>query len=104
MTTTNRETLSKLAAMFGLLLVLASPGLSLGQWYSERSPLETLAWFEQNRAPGDSAGHASAVYHAAHARASVANRWKPTGYGTLGVIGTLAGIGFLFAGRRRRDA
>ncbi len=93
---------ARLAGILGIVLVLASPGLSLGQWYSERSPLETLAWFEQNRSPGDSAGYASALYHASYARASVANRWHPLGYGTLGVAGTLLGIALIGFARKRR--
>ncbi|MEX2178509.1 MAG: hypothetical protein WD801_07345 [Gemmatimonadaceae bacterium] len=81
-----------------------SPALALGQWYSTRGPLQTLAWYEQHRAPGDSAGYASALYHAGHAQATHAARWSLTGYATLGVAGTLVGLAVLLGARQRRTA
>jgi hypothetical protein len=95
-------TFARLAAMLGVLLVLASPALALGQWYSIRGPLKTLAWFDDHRAPGDSVAYASALYHAGHARASIAGQWQPTGYATLGAAGTLIGVALLGVSARRR--
>jgi hypothetical protein len=99
-----RADLIKLATIIGLVLVIASPALAIGQWYSNRSPLRTLAWVEQHRSPGDSALYASALYHAGHAQASNTARWHLSGYATLGVIGTLLGLGLLVAARSRRTA
>lgn len=75
--------------------MLASPALSILKWQSNKGPLETLAWYEQHRNPGDSIVYASAVYHAGHARASNMNRWSPSGYATLGIAGTLVGLALL---------
>ena len=97
-----RADLAKLAMVVGLVLVIASPALAFGQWYSNRSPLATLRWIEQHRSPGDSATYASALYHAGHAQASNDTRWQLDGYATLGVLGTAFGLGLLVAGRSRR--
>lgn len=94
----------RLAMVTGLLLVLVSPALALGQWYSTRGPLQTIAWFDQHRSPRDSAAYASALYHAGHAQATHARRWNLTGYATLGVAGTLVGLALLFGARQRRTA
>jgi hypothetical protein len=99
-----RAELTKLWAIAGLILVLASPALAWGQWYSNRSPLATLRWVEQHRSAGDSATYASALYHAGHAQASNDARWHLTGYATLGVLGTAAGLALLAATRSRRTA
>jgi hypothetical protein len=94
----------KLAMIAGLVLAIASPALGFGQWYSNRSPLATLAWVEEHRSPGDSATFASATYHAAYARASNNARWHLTGYSTLGVLGTVLGLALLGMARSRRTA
>lgn len=97
-----RTDLTRLATIVGLVLVIASPALAIGQWYSNRSPLRTLAWVEQHRSPGDSALYASALYHGGHAQASNTARWRLTGYATLGVVGTALGLALLIAARSRR--
>jgi hypothetical protein len=89
--------------MLGLILVIAAPSIGYGVRHSTRDPLATLAWFQQHRAPGDSAGYASALYHASHAQATEANRWHPTGYATLSVVGTCLGLAILVGGRRTTD-
>jgi len=88
----------------GVILLLAAPALAFGVWYSARGPLSTLAWFEQHRTPADSAAYASALYHASHARATEANRWHLTGYATVGLVGTLAGVCLILSGSSRRAA
>lgn len=101
--TTSRSITPRSRLLAGLVVIAFAGGLSLGyHHYAIRGPLQTLAWFEQNRAPGDSLALASAQYHAAHARASLSRRWSATGYGTLGALGTLAGLALILPGRRRR--
>ena len=100
----SRADLAKVAIIVGLVLVIASPALAVGQWYSNRAPLATLAWIEQHRSPRDSAAYASALYHAGYAQASNNARWHPTGYGTLAVIGAATGLALLALARSRRTA
>ena len=97
-----RITISRLGVAIGIVLLIASPALSLGQWYSNRAPLKTLAWFEQHRSSGDSRAFASAVYHAGYAKASNDRRWHFSGYATQGVAGTLVGLALVLAARPRR--
>ena len=78
--------------LLGIVLLVIAVGLTWAQWYSLQGPMETLAWFEKNRAPGDSLAYASTLYHASHAQATHANRWSPTGYLTLGVIGVVVAL------------
>ncbi len=94
----------RIRTTLGIVFLIAAPALSIGAWDAANGPLETLAWYDAHRGPGDSAAYASAQYHAAHARASHANRWRPTGYATLGLLGTLIGIGLLIPYRRRTTA
>jgi hypothetical protein len=66
-----------------------------------------MAYVAQRRGtanPVDSATDASVVYHAAHAQAALANRWKPTGFATLAVIGSFVGVSLVAYGFRRRSA
>jgi hypothetical protein len=91
--------------LVGIALVLVATGLAVAQWhYRVRGPLQTLAWFDAHRSPGDSLVYASAAYHAAHAQGSYSNRWRLTGYATLGTMGTLVGIGLILSGWRRRGS
>ena len=95
---------AKSRLLVGVLLLFVAPALTLGQWYATKGPLETLAWFEQHRSPGDSVAYASALYHGTHARATQANRWRPTGYVTLGLVATIVAVGLLLSSRHRRTA
>jgi hypothetical protein len=89
--------------LVGIVLVLVAIGLAFGHWhYRVKAPLQTLAWFDEHRAPGDSLVYSSAVYHAAHAQASYATRWGLTGYASLGTLGALAGIALILSTWRRR--
>jgi len=88
--------------LLGLILLVVSTGLAFGAWYSANRPLKELAWIEDHRSPADSLAYGSAVYHATHARATHANRWRLNGYATLGALGTLLGIGLLVSSRSRR--
>ena len=90
--------------ILGLLLLLASPMLALGARYSAQESLTSLARMERHRTPADSLAYASASYHASHARAREANRWHASGYATLGVAGTVVGLGLLVSGLFRRSA
>ena len=90
--------------ILGLLLLLASPMLAFGARYSAQESLTSLARIEQHRTPADSLVYASAVYHASHARALEANRWRASGYATLGLAGTVAGLGLLVSSLFRRTA
>lgn len=88
--------------LVGVALVLVALGLSGGVWYTSERDLRTLDWYEANRSPSDSAGYASAQYHAAYARATRDGRWHPTGYAALGSLGTLLGLGIAIGGWRAR--
>lgn len=90
--------------VLGVILVIAAPLVAFGVWHSNRGPLETLAWFEGHRTPTDSFGYANARYHGAHAQAIEANRWRLTGYATLGTVGALLGAALLLSSRYRRTA
>ncbi len=90
--------------VLGVILVIAAPLSAIGVWHSNRGPLETLAWFEGHRTPADSFGYAQALYHGAHAQAAEANRWRLTGYATLGTVGALLGAGLLLSSWYRRTA
>ena len=103
MTTDSPGILTSLRRIVGLALIIAAPTLSLATWYSTREPLARLAWSDQHRAPGDSAGYAHNFNHAAYVRAINARRWHPTGYATLGLVGTLVG-GLLLTLPRRNLA
>ncbi|HYC50155.1 MAG TPA: hypothetical protein VEB19_03505 [Gemmatimonadaceae bacterium] len=87
--------------LVGIAIVLVSAGLTYGRWYAAEQPIRTLRYFEANRSPGDSAGYASALYHASPALREHANRWTPLGYGTTGIIGILFGAGMLVTALRR---
>ncbi len=101
MTRSNSEVKS-VYRILGVILVLISPTGALAWWRVNQQPLEVLAQVGQRRGILDSATIASAMYHAGYARATLANRWHPTGFATLGVIGTIAGLTFLYSSRSRR--
>ena len=88
--------------IIGVILAIVSPALAWASWNVNQQPLQVLAQVEQRRSILDSATIASAMYHAAHARATLADRWHPTGFATLGVIGTIAGVMLLYFSRSRR--
>lgn len=88
--------------LVGIVLLIVTAGLTFGYRYSLRGPLQTLEWFKAHRAPGDSLAYASAAYHASHAQAAQANRWRPTGYATLGLAGILVSLGLIASSRSRR--
>jgi len=90
--------------VLGLVLVIASPLIAIGVWRGNREPLETLARLERHRTPADSFGYANALYHGAHARVNESNRWRLTGYATLGTVGTVLGATLLLSGWYRRTA
>lgn len=90
--------------LLGILLIIAAPGLAIGTWHAANGPLQTLAWFQAHRTPADSFAYASALYHAGHAQATHANRWQPTGYATLGLVGVLVGAGLVLSTWKRRTA
>ena len=90
--------------LVGVVLLLATSGLTWGKWYSLKGPLETLAWYDQNRSPGDSLAYASALYHASYAKADQRGRWGPTGYATLGLIGVIIAGSLIASSRSRRTA
>lgn len=83
----------------GLLLVIVAPGLAYGAWYSTRQPLEILALAERMRSTMPAEEYSSAVYHGSHAQATLDNKWKPTGFASLGVLGFLVGAALLYSAR-----
>ena len=87
--------------LLGVAVLVVTLGLTYGQWHAYNGPIETLAWENQHRYKGDSADYAT-IYHASRARDVIANRWHPTGYATLGLVGSLIGIGLIFSARLRR--
>ena len=89
------------ARVFGIILVIAAPGLAFGSWHSTRQPLEMLAWSESNRAQIPPEAYGSAVYMAAHAQRTLDEKWSPTGFATLGIGGFLLGVGSLMVSRRK---
>ena len=86
----------------GVAVLVVVLGLTYGQWWSANESIKTLRAIEQHRQPGDSAAYVSAVYHASRARVTIEGRWSATGYGTLGVAGTLIGLALVLSARPRR--
>jgi hypothetical protein len=79
----------------GALLLIAAPALTIGaraitnrdRSVGERLPAPITAI--------DSQAYNSLIMHGAIAQARHDGRWTPTGYATLGLAGTLAGIALL---------
>ena len=95
------DRLSRVHPVVPVLIFLPAITVLAGTAAERMGPLETLAWFEQNRGPADSAAYASALYHASHAQAANANRWKPTGYATTAILGAVIGLALIASARRR---
>jgi hypothetical protein len=87
--------------LVGIMVIIITSGLTYGQWYSTRAPIQAIEWMDRNRSPGDSLAYANAVYHASHARYVLANRWKATGYASTGIAGAL--LGLIFSALRHRS-
>ena len=78
-------------ALVGIAIMAISIGLTYAQRRAIQGPIEELRRATENRAPGDSAIFANAVYHGAHAAQIHHDRWRPTGYMTLGTAGIVFG-------------
>lgn len=95
---------ARLRRVIGLALVILAPSLAVAQWYSTKQPLEVLALAERMRGTLPPDEYASAVYHGSHAMETLNNKWSPTGFATIGILGFLAGAGLLVSARRRPPA
>ena len=91
----------RLARTVGVVLLIASPSLAFGSWYSTRQPLEMLAWAEANRKNIRAEDYGSAVYMASHAQRNLDEKWRPTGFATMGITGTAFGALLLYRAFRR---
>ena len=93
----------KLLRVLGVVLVICAPVATYRVWDGNRLNLAVLQDMQSRplRDKTDSAMYASAVYHATPARASEVGRWGLTGYVTLGVFGTVVGIGLVVFSHRR---
>jgi len=96
--------LRRVAFILGVVLLIAAPALSVGVWYSTRSPRQAFEAAARERTPGDSLAYASSAYHASHAEATLAARWSWNGFATLGVAGFLLGAALLLYSRRTTPA
>jgi hypothetical protein len=90
--------------LVGVAMLVTSLGLTYAFSRTIEGPIQDLDWVTTHRSPGDSAIYASAAYHAAYASQSFQDRWKVTGYMTIGTVvavfgGALALSGFV--GTRR---
>ena len=94
---------AQIARVVGIVLVLAAPGMAFGTLYSTRQPLEVLALAERMKATLPPDHYSSAVYHGSYAQETLDNKWKPTGFATMGTAGFLLGAGLLITGLRRRE-
>jgi hypothetical protein len=92
----------RLARTLGVILVIASPGLAYGNWYSTRQPLEILAMANRANPRLPAETYASAVYMGAHAQRTLDEMWTPTGFATLSTIGFITGLSLLYFGFRRK--
>jgi hypothetical protein len=99
---TNARDLRRIARTFGLILVLAAPGIAYGNWYSTRQPLEILALANKARPGLPPENYASAVYMGANAQRTLDDMWTPTGFATLSTIAFLTGLTLLYFGFRRK--
>ena len=94
---------AQIARVVGIVLLIAAPGMAFGTLYSTRQPLEVLAVAERMKATLPAEHYSSAVYHGSYARQTLDDKWKPTGFATMGTAGFLLGAGLLGAGVRRRE-
>ena len=78
--------------------------MAYGIWNGTHEAIATHAALETHRVPGDTIYFSSAAYHAWRARTTEVNRWRPTGYATLSLVGTIVGIALLASGSIRRSA
>ena len=83
----------------GIIVILVTAVATYGQWRAQRDPLDALAWIETHRGPQDTAMYTHAQRHVAYIRDMYGDRWSPTGYATLGVVGTLIGVVLLASSR-----
>ena len=90
--------------VFGIVLLLAAPTMAYAAWEGNQQNIAVLQQMEHTKLRDrvDSANYASALYHGSYSRSSEAGRWKPGGYASNAVAGSLFGIVFLVIGFRRR--
>lgn len=86
----------------GVLLLLASAGLTVLRARAVAEPLETLPRVSQMHREGRASGGAlaNAQYHAGHARRAFEERWSLAGYATQGILGGVLGLVLLLVRRR----
>ena len=93
------------ARLFAGIIVLPVTALATyGQWRAQKDPLDALEWIEAHRRPQDTAMYTHAQRHAAYIHEVYGDPWDPTGYATLGVVGTIVGVGLIASSRIRRSA
>jgi hypothetical protein len=91
---------ARLARVLGIVLVIAAPAMTFLAWQSTQQPIEVQAMAERMKGSLPADQYASALYHGSLAHQSLNDKWKPTGFATLGTIGLLLGCGLLFVGFR----
>ena len=97
----------RLRATLGVLLILATAGLTVLRVRAAEEPLATLDRVSQLHREGRAgdAVLANAQYHAARARQRLDERWSLSGHATQGALGGLLGLTLLLHAllSRRRD-
>jgi hypothetical protein len=79
----------------GALLLIVAPALAIGTRAITDRDRTVKGRIPQPITAVDSEAYNSLIFHGAHAQARHDARWSITGYATLGLVGTLVGIGLL---------
>ncbi|MDB4905962.1 MAG: hypothetical protein JWO05_746 [Gemmatimonadetes bacterium] len=85
----------------GLVLLIAAPALAWGSWNQANRDIAFADAVPPRRNHADSLMFEYSAYHAARGRIAHAERWHPTGYATLGLLGVLVGAWFVWPRRKR---
>jgi len=89
---------ARLWRVLGIVLVIAAPSISYLAWQSTQQPIQVQEMAERMKGTLPADQYASALYHGSHAHQTLADKWKPTGFATLGTIAFLVGAGLLLIG------
>jgi hypothetical protein len=94
----NAHERARLWRVLGIVLVIAAPSITFLAWQSTQQPIQVQEMAERMKGSLPAEQYASALYRGSIAHQTLNDRWKPTGFATLGTIAFLVGVGLLFIG------
>lgn len=86
--------------LVGLVLLLAAPALAWARWNDATRAIAEADATPPRRTHADSVTFETIEYHAVLGRQAHAERWRVTGYATLGVLGPLLGVALMWPRRK----